>query len=69
MEKLSLSELPGALKRAGYDSLPYRRIYAAVLDGELADHAVRDNGRWYVPTSSLASIAKALGLNPSKAAA
>lgn len=69
MDQLSLSELPQSLNRAGYSSPSYRRIYQAVLDGVLADHIERVNGRWYVAVAAIPKIAEALGLNRTKAAA
>lgn len=69
MDQLSLSELPLSLNRAGYSSPSYRRIYQAVLDGVLADHIVRINGRWYVAGDAVPKIAEALGLTRTKAAA
>lgn len=69
MDRLNLSELPQALRHRGYTSLSYRRIYSAVLDGALADHVVRDNGRWYVSRDAVPAIAKALGLSKHQTAA
>jgi hypothetical protein len=66
---LCLSEVPLALNRAGFSSLSYRQIYQAVLDGLLADHVERINGRWYTDAEAVPKIAKALGLSRSKAAA
>ena len=69
MTKLCLSEIPLALNRAGYASLQYRSIYKAVLDGQLADHIERINGRWYADVLAVPKIATALGLSRSVAAA
>ena len=56
-----LSDLPGALRDAGFKPARYRRFYELCLDGALPAERGK-NGRWVVSRDDLPAIAKAMNL-------
>lgn len=59
---LPLTDLPRALRNAGYDSPRYRALYDRAVDGAYeAEKAA--SGRWTFRPDNLDAIAKALGLS------
>lgn len=64
--KLALTELPHALKKAGYKPVPYRTTYEAARSAKISVDRC-ENGRWAWDFSDLDQIANELGLRKNAA--
>jgi hypothetical protein len=62
---IPLPEVPRALRAATGASVPYRMIYAAVLDARIP--AEKLQGRWHVARADLPRIAQVLADVPAAA--
>jgi hypothetical protein len=60
--KSRLTELPRALKAAGYETVPYRFAYAAAVGGDFPAEQI--NKIWHFNPLDLGTIAERLGLAP-----
>lgn len=63
---IPLPEVPRAIRAATGATVPYRILYAAVVDGTVP--AEKRHGRWHVAASDLKRIAQALAADVPAAA-
>ena len=63
VKKIKLSELSRRLRDEFGESVPYRKIYTAVLDGIVPAERDASGARWIVNADDLPAIAKTLGLD------
>ncbi len=66
MKAIPLTDLPRAMKAAGYTPATYRAFYLAALDDRIPAEK-NDKGRWGVSPEDLPVIASAMSLAPQSA--